>query len=101
MPKEHGTTILVSSHLLSEIDLMATQFGIIAKGQLIFQNSIEEIRKRAVSRIGFKVNDPEAVMMLINNSKTEIEEGIVYVDYLADAEIAAIVDVISKQGRVN
>lgn len=96
LPKEHGTTILVSSHLLSEIDLMATQLGIIAKGQLIFQNSIEEIRKKAVSRIGFKVNDPEAVMMLIGNSRPVIEEGVVYVGDLEDAKIASIVDVISK-----
>lgn len=94
LPKEHGTTVLVSSHLLSEIDLMATQLGIIAKGQLVFQNSIEEIRKRSRSRIGFHVNDPEAVRMLINSSYAVNEEGIVYVDYLADAKVAAMVDVI-------
>lgn len=94
LPKEYGTTVLVSSHLLSEIDLMATQLGIIAKGQLVFQNSIEEIRKRSRSRIGFHVNDPEAVRMLINSSYAVNEEGIVYVDYLADAKVAAMVDVI-------
>lgn len=94
LPKEYGTTVLVSSHLLSEIDLMATQLGIIAKGQLVFQNSIEEIRKKSMSRIGFHVNDPEAVRKLINSRHAVSEEGIVYVDYLADAKVAAMVDVI-------
>lgn len=94
LPKEHGTTVLVSSHLLSEIDLMATQLGIIAKGQLVFQNSIEEIRKKSMSRIGFHVNNPEEVKTLINSSHAVNEEGIVYVDYLADAKVAAMIDVI-------
>jgi len=41
LPKEYGMTIIISSHLLSEIDQMATQVGIVSKGTLIFQDSIE------------------------------------------------------------
>lgn len=32
LPKEYGMTIIISSHLLSEIDQMATQVGIVSKG---------------------------------------------------------------------
>ena len=51
MPKEHGITIVLSSHLLSEIDQMATQVGIISKGQMIFQDSISKL-KRTVYKPG-------------------------------------------------
>ena len=36
----HGITVLVSSHLLAEIDQMSTDVGIINQGQLIFQDKI-------------------------------------------------------------
>lgn len=39
LPKEYGMTVIVSSHLLSEIDQMADDIGIIANGKLKFQNS--------------------------------------------------------------
>lgn len=33
LPEEYGMTIIISSHLLSEIDQMATQVGIVTKGK--------------------------------------------------------------------
>ncbi|MDM5247922.1 ABC transporter ATP-binding protein [Lysinibacillus sp. G4S2] len=41
-----GMSVLVSSHLLSEIDQMATQVGIINCGKMIFQDSIEQLRQK-------------------------------------------------------
>lgn len=38
-----GTNILISSHLLSEIEKMATHLGIIHKGNLIFQGTMEQL----------------------------------------------------------
>ncbi|GGP10963.1 ABC transporter ATP-binding protein [Oceanobacillus neutriphilus] len=43
---EAGMSVLVSSHLLSEIDQMATQVGIINNGKMIFQDSIERLRQK-------------------------------------------------------
>ena len=41
---KHNKTILVSSHLLSEIERTATHVGIINKGQLLFQGTIQELQ---------------------------------------------------------
>ncbi|OYQ38367.1 hypothetical protein CHU92_05320 [Flavobacterium cyanobacteriorum] len=41
--KEKGTTIFVSSHLLSEIERMCTHVGIISRGKLRFEGTIEEL----------------------------------------------------------
>ena len=46
LPKQYGMTVIVSSHLLSEIDRMAEDIGIIANGRLMYQgelNSLHEI----------------------------------------------------------
>jgi len=43
--KEKGVTIFVSSHLLAEIERMCTHVGIISKGKLRFEGSIEELSK--------------------------------------------------------
>ncbi|KKI91555.1 bacitracin ABC transporter ATP-binding protein [Bacillus sp. SA1-12] len=51
LPKDHGITILISSHILSEIDLMATHVGIINKGKLLFQGRMEELRERQKERV--------------------------------------------------
>jgi ABC-type multidrug transport system ATPase subunit len=40
-----GCTILVSSHLLSEIEKVVTHIGILGKGKLLFQGTIDELRR--------------------------------------------------------
>lgn len=65
LPQKYGMTIVVSSHLLSEIDQMATHVGIINKGQLIFQDSLSSLHEHSRSRIMLRTNnDPEAMKIL-------------------------------------
>lgn len=47
LPKQYDMTVVISSHLLNEMDQIATQVGIINSGQLIFQDKIEVLRKKA------------------------------------------------------
>jgi lantibiotic transport system ATP-binding protein len=43
LPSKFNTTVIVSSHLLSEVELMAEDVGIINKGKLIFQGELKEL----------------------------------------------------------
>ncbi|MED4953559.1 ABC transporter ATP-binding protein [Paenibacillus macerans] len=54
---ENGMSVLVSSHLLSEIDQMATQVGIIHHGKMIFQDSIERLREKQQPLLKVGVSD--------------------------------------------
>lgn len=65
LPQNYGITILVSSHLLSEIDQMATHVGIIDKGQLIFQNSLSSLHEHSHSRIYLKTTDDASAAPLL------------------------------------
>ncbi|MBC5742102.1 ABC transporter ATP-binding protein [Lachnospiraceae bacterium MD308] len=65
LPEQYGMSVVVSSHLLSEIDQMATHAGIIDHGQLIFQDSLSSLHEHSKSRIILHTdNDSEALKIL-------------------------------------
>ncbi len=44
--REQGITIVISSHLLSEIDKLVSHIGIIHKGRMIFQGTLDELKQK-------------------------------------------------------
>ena len=55
--REDGTTIFISSHILSEVDLIADTIGIIQHGKLLTELPIEEIHKRQTEYISLQLDD--------------------------------------------
>ena len=55
--QEDGTTIFISSHILSEVDLIADTIGIIQHGNLLAELTIEEIHKHQTEYISLQVDD--------------------------------------------
>lgn len=62
LPGLYGCTILISSHMLSEIELMADCIGILNHGRLLFEGSLEELRQSA-SRSGFAADHLEDLFL--------------------------------------
>lgn len=78
-----GITILISSHLLSEIEKLVTHLGIINYGNLLFQGTLEELlnRQKQSSFIQFSTSDNQKaaqifeknnVSLLLNDEKISI-----------------------------
>lgn len=57
LSKEHGKTILISSHILSEISLLADDIGIIDHGVLLEESSMKELEKRNSKYVLLQVSD--------------------------------------------
>lgn len=55
--EEYGVTIIISSHILTEVHQIATHYGIIHHGNLIEQCTREEIDEKCQSYISLRVND--------------------------------------------
>lgn len=93
LPEKYGVTVVISSHLLSEIDQMATEVGIISKGSLIFQNSIDMLRKKSVNRIQIQTsNNVSACNTLIKEGwKGESEAEFITFPEATNKEVAAII----------
>ena len=53
-----GITVLVSSHLLAEVEQICSHVGVMRTGQLVFQGSLEELRARGSARIRVTTTDP-------------------------------------------
>ena len=62
LPGLYDCTILISSHMLLEIELMADDIGILNHGRLLFEGSLDELRQTAV-KTGFAANNLEDVFL--------------------------------------
>ncbi len=65
LPGEYGVTVFVSSHLLGEVEQIATQIGIIQAGRLIFQGTPDGLRGRYQDHVALKVDRPEAAQQTL------------------------------------
>jgi ABC-2 type transport system ATP-binding protein len=69
---KHQKTILVSSHLLAEIERTATHVGIINQGQLLFQGTINELHLLSKPSLEIEVNNIEDACTLIIKQGYEV-----------------------------
>jgi ABC-type multidrug transport system ATPase subunit len=65
LPEEFGITVFLSSHLLSEVEQVATQIGIIQKSQLIFQGNPEALQAQLNESVVVSVDQPEKAKALL------------------------------------
>ena len=65
---KHGKTVFISSHLLGEIERMATHVGIINFGELLFQGSIDELHAVSQPVLHIETSDTvDAANLLTKN----------------------------------
>lgn len=71
-----GVTILITSHILSELSNVATHYGFLSKGHLLEQLSAEELLSKCSTYLDIAVNDVQGMAELMKNklhlSKFEI-----------------------------
>jgi len=72
LPGKYGMTVLVSSHLLSEIDQMATHVGIIDRGALIFQNDLASLHHHSRARIRLRTTDDGQAFRLLKKARLPV-----------------------------
>lgn len=62
LPALYDCTVLISSHMLSEIELIADDIGILNHGQLLFEGELNELRQYAMNR-GFAADNLEDMFL--------------------------------------
>lgn len=90
--REKGMTILVSSHLLGEIEKMVSHIGIIYKGKMLFQGTLPELYQfqKKGSKILINTSDNGRAMQLLREHAAEREEVMLSVPFRDLAQVAAI-----------
>lgn len=88
-----GITVMVSSHLLDEIDKMATILGILSSGKMIFQGTREQLFEHSVPDLIIKTSRPRDARRLVDGA-TITPEGIT-VSGLDKEQTAAMVKILA------
>ncbi|MDB5252280.1 MAG: transporter ATPase [Flaviaesturariibacter sp.] len=90
--KEHGMTILISSHLLGEIEKMVSHVGIIYNGRMLFQGPLGDLHRfqKRGSRLFIRTSDNEAAYQLLHEHEPEMTPAGMSVAYNDDTQVAAI-----------
>ena len=58
MPRQHGITVFLSTHLLSEVEQIATDVAILSKGALVFQGTQSELARRRRQHLRIRTDRP-------------------------------------------
>ena len=92
LPGQFGMTVLVSSHLLSEIDQMADHVGIIREGELVFQDTPAALHARSRHHLALRTTDNGEAARLLGESKIPctLEDGYLILPLLTDADAAKL-----------
>jgi ABC-2 type transport system ATP-binding protein len=90
--REKGVTIIVSSHILAEVERMATHVGIIHKGKLLFQGTLPELHnmKNQQSFLQIDTSDNAAAIQLLAGQGAEMRNGYIALPFKEKSMTAAI-----------
>ena len=75
LKKEQGKTIILSSHQLSEIEMIANRMVIISKGKTVIEGDVNELLNSDEILVKFQINEPNLVFDKINTSFSNIYES--------------------------
>ena len=89
--KNYNCTVLISSHILGELEKIATHYGIIRQGKMIQELSAEEMDSRARVFVSIKVGEPEKATTLLNKKYNNVKQENDYVRVYDEENVDDIV----------
>ena len=98
LPKQYGMTVMISSHILSEIDQMATVVGIINQGCLIFQERMSVLDMQREPQIILRTSDNNHAFQLLKKTNPQRTTDGLQIGALTDEQTGAVVQCLCSNG---
>lgn len=98
LPKQYGMTVMISSHILSEIDQMATVVGIINQGCLIFQERMSVLDMQREPQIILRTSDNNHAFQLLKKANPQRTTDGLQIGALTDEQAGAVVQCLCSNG---
>ena len=98
LPKQYGMTVMISSHILSEIDQMATVVGIINQGCLIFQERMSVLDMQREPQIILRTSDNNHAFQLLKKANPQRTTDGMQIGALTDEQTGAVVQCLCSNG---
>lgn len=107
--EQHNVTILISSHILAEVEKVVTHVGIIRQGRLVFQGPKQDLFQLCRSRLLLRTSDNIRALELLGGSQSDVANGTIAIPYVDDYHAGYInrmlvenqLDVFQVQPRIN
>lgn len=100
MPDACGATVLISSHLLGEMEQIVSQVGIINHGQLLFEGPLAELQRHSRGNVVLRLLAPDrgaAVLRRYGLTSQPADNGCL-LPTMEDARLAALVQDLAAEG---
>lgn len=100
MPDACGATVLISSHLLGEMEQIVSQVGIINHGQLLFEGPLTELQRHSRGNVVLRLLAPDrgaAVLRRYGLTPQPADNGCL-LPTMEDARLAALVQDLAAEG---
>ncbi len=91
LSETRGITIMISSHILDEMEKMASHIGIINRGNLLYQGDVKSFKNKFGSEIALKTSDNVKTLAVLDKYSPKLMEDYVLIKSLSDNKIADIV----------
>ena len=98
LTKQYGMTVMISSHILSEIDQMATVVGIINQGCLIFQEKMSVLDMQREPQIILRTSDNNHAFQLLKKANPQRTTDGLQIGALTDEQTGAVVQCLCSNG---
>ncbi len=101
LPEEHGITVFVSSHLLGEVEQVATHIGVIGQGRLLFEGTPSELSGRTRTSLRICVERAEQAAAILSHtgwSVAHADEGNLEVEVDSAAQVADVNALLVRNG---
>lgn len=74
LARNHGVTVLVSSHILGELEKIATHYGIIRSGKMICEMTAEELEASCRTYVALRASDISCAKAILSCKYSRVEE---------------------------
>ena len=100
MPTATGATVLISSHLLGEMEQMVEQVGIIDHGHILFEGPLTGLQRHSRGNVTLRLLDPAkaAPILRANGLTAHSDSCVVTLPPLQDARLADLVQKLAACG---
>ena len=75
LPARSGATVLLSSHLLGEIEQTATHIGILSHGRLVLEGALAELKGGMATEVAIETDTPERALLLAREHGFDVERA--------------------------
>ena len=89
--KNYNCTVLISSHILGELEKIATHYGIIRQGKMIQELTAEEMEARARVFVSFEVKEKDKAIKLLEKKYANVKQEEDYIRVYDEENVEGIV----------